>query len=174
MRGKNSEFRSDRLIEGLEGRRFLCGTSVGTAPTGVADTAAIVVRPLFTPVLGTYAGDLATGSNVEGFSATAQFKLVLKSYDASTGVLKGTYYISDVVVDGTSQSSTIAPFDADAHFTSAGGFDIHVAGVKGNAKLKGDYKRQDTFISGTLIGTVVTSKGKTDNFSFAFDLSKRS
>jgi len=161
------------LMQALESRQFLSATIGHAAAGGGIAAPAIVVRPAFTPVLGTYAGDLLAGSEVEGFTATGQFKLLLTAYNASTGVLTGNYYTSHIVVDGRSEPSAAIHFSTDAHLTAAGGFDLHREGVLGNVKLKGDYKRNDTYISGTLIGTVVTSSG-TDNFSFAFDLSKRS
>jgi hypothetical protein len=164
---------SQNHVEGLEGRRLLSGTCPGMTPTGPAATPALVVKPDFTPVLGTYAGDFGAGSTVDGFTATGEFKLVWTSYNPSTGFLTGKYYISDYKVDGESVASIDANFSRDAHLTSGGGFDLHLAGDGGNAKLKGDYKRDNTYISGTLVGTLV-SGSKTFDYTFNFDLSKRS
>jgi hypothetical protein len=158
------------LIETLEGRRLLCGTTTSNHLVSAATaTPAIVVQPNFTPVLGTYGGDLLAGSTLDGYAATAQFKLQFISYNSSTGAIVGKVYVTDLVVAGHDYGNYEVPFTGDAHFTSAGGFDIHVTGRGFNLKLKGDYKRDDTYISGTAIGTDTTG-GTTYNINYSYDL----
>jgi hypothetical protein len=161
-------------MQALESRQFLSATIGHAAAGGGIASPAIVVQPAFTPVLGTYAGDLLAGSEFAGFSATGKFKLTVSSYNASTGVLTGTYYTEDIVADGKAAAPLIIPFHGDAHLTSAGGFDLHIAGKLGNVKLKGDYKRDGTYISGSLSGTAAGASGRVYDFDFIFDLSKRS
>jgi hypothetical protein len=159
------------LIESLEGRRLLCGTATSSSHLVSAATAtpAIVVEPDFTPVLGTFGGDLLAGSTLDGYTATGQFKLVFSSYNANTGAVVGRVYVTDLVVRGKDLGDYEVPFSGDAHFTDAGGFDIHVTGRGFNLKLKGDYKRDDTYISGTAVGTD-TSGGTTYNINYSYDL----
>ena len=116
---------------------------------------------------------LLAGSTVDGFTATASFKVTLTSYDASTGTLAGKINITKILVGGRSESSVVARFSGNAHFTSGGGFDVHISSGGLNVKFKGDYKRHNGYISGTLIGTY-TQNGKSAPLSFSFDLSERS
>jgi len=159
------------LIETLEGRRLLCGTATSSelVSNAIAKPAAIVVQPDFTPVLGTFGGDLLAGSTLNGFAATAEFKLTFSSYKSSTGAVVGRIDVTDLVVGGKDLGNYIVPFSGDAHFTDAGGFDIHVTGRGFNLKLKGDYKRDDTYISGTAVGTDTTG-GTTYNVNYSYDL----
>jgi hypothetical protein len=162
------------LIQPLEARRLMSVSVAHTAASGGGIAPGIVVQPLFTPTLGIYAGDLLSGSQFDGFVVTGNFKLTLNSYNASTGVLSGVYHTENLLADGKTVPSLAIAFHADAHLTAAGGFDLHIEGKLGNVKLKGDYKRDDTYISGNLTGTVIGSTGKSYDFSFLFDLSKRS
>lgn len=173
MSRPSSEGRNLSMFEILERRQLLCGTT-GTTPTSsiVSAAPAIVVRPNITPSLGTYAGDLLTGSTIDGAPVTAQYKLVLKSYNATTGKLTGTVYVDDVVVEAHDYGNFNTSFSAVAHLTSGGGFDLHVTGNHFDVKVKGDYKRNDTFISGTTTGTLVDN-GVTYNLNFSYDLSAR-
>jgi hypothetical protein len=146
--------RKATLIETLEGRRLLSGTTTSALVSSVTATPAVVVaRPAITPILGNFDGDLIAGSTLDFESATGQFKLVLSQYNSSTGIMTGKVYITVLTFDGVNTGSYVVPFSEQAHATSAGGFDIHVTGRGFNAKLKGDYKRNGTYISGTFDGT---------------------
>jgi hypothetical protein len=162
------------LIETLEGRRLLCGTTtshVVGSPT--ATPAIIIAKPAIAPILGTFGGDLLTGSTADGFIASGEFKLLLSSYNSSTGALAGKLYITDLVVDGQSEGSYVVPFSGDAHVTSAGGFDVHVTGRGFDVKVKGDYKRDGTYISGTCDGTY-DKGGKSIGLELSYDLKLKS
>jgi hypothetical protein len=148
------EGRKATLIESLEGRRLLCGTTTSDLVRSATATPAVVVaRPAITPILGNFDGDLITGSTIDFESATGQFKLALSQYNSSTGVMTGKLYITDLTFDGINTGSFVVPFSEQAHATSAGGFDIHVTGRGFDVRLKGDYKRNATYISGTCDGT---------------------
>jgi hypothetical protein len=187
------------FLETLEGRRMLCGaTTAAIAPTALFGgspfaahsptfasasmfTSAPAIAPdlivfqpdTITPILGTFAGDLTSGSTFDGVTATGQFKLILTKYNPSNGDLSGRLYVDSLEVEGHSYPNESVSFVGDAHATATGAFDVHVTGNGFNVKVKGDYKRDGAAITGTADGTF-TYKNTPYDLGFNFSLTKRS
>jgi hypothetical protein len=142
-----------RLIETLEGRRLLSGTTTNVLVSRATVTPAVVAQETTAPILGNFDGDLTAGSTVNFSPATGQIKLLLSQYNSSTGVMTGRLYLENFTFDGVNLGSFFVPFSEPAHATSDGGFDIHVTGRGFDVKIKGDYKLDGTYITGTCDGT---------------------
>jgi hypothetical protein len=124
------------------------------------------------PILGNFDGDLTAGSTVNFSAATGQIKLLLSQFNSSTGIMTGRLYLENFTFDGVNLGSFFVPFSEQAHATSAGGFDIHVTGRGFDVKVKGDYKLDGTYISGTCDGTYdyIDPMNSSDTLSRILDL----